>query len=328
MKRNPFIARAALAVALVAPAASFAQGAGGSYPAQAVRIIVLTPPGGGSDVLTRVIAERMSDGFKQPVVIDNRPGASGAIAAEAAARAAPDGYTLFAGTSSTLVTLPLVNPKLPYDANRDYAPIGLFARADNVIVARANAPFDSLASLVAYARANPGRVSYGTAGMGTTQHLAAELLQDAAKIELLHVPYKGTALAQADLVSGRIDLMFDNVPPAATNIRAGKARALAVASPKRLAEFPATPTTAEAGFPAVEVYGWVGLFAPRATPRPVVERLSAELKRVLAIPEVGQRLVQLGNDVIFTTPDETSAYIRTETDKWRKLIRERKLTFD
>lgn len=310
--------------ACVAFAASAAQ-----YPDRPVRALVVTGAGGGSDLTMRIIADRMSRDLKQPFVVENRAGAAGAIATDIVAKATPDGYTILCGTSTTMVMLPLITPNLPYDPLRDLAPIGSVSRGNVVVVARATLPVQSLADLVKYAKANPDkRLTYATAGIGTTQHLAAELLSEQAGIEMLHIPYKGTALAQTDLVSGRIDLIFDNVAPSLNNINQGKARALAVLSADRVRELKDTPTTTEAGYPKVQINTWVGLFAPRGTPKTVIQLLSAELKRVLSSPDVIEALVRNGNDVVYSTPEELGTYVKTQTELIRKLAKTRNIKFE
>ena len=320
------------AIAAVFASVLVASGAGAQsytgYPTQPIRVMVVTAAGGGSDITMRVVADKASQGLKQSIIVENRPGASGAIGAEMVAKAAPDGYTLLCGTSTTVVMLPVVNPKLPYDPVRDYAAIGQMTRGNILIVVRDTLPAASVAEFVRHAKANPGKLSYGTAGVGTTQHLAAELFSQEAGIDMIHVPYKGTALAASDLMTGRIDLMFDNVAPAMTSIKQGKARAIAVASANRVAGLPDTPTTREAGYPQLEVQTWVGLFAPRGTPKPIVDRLSGELKRVMSLPEVVDKLVAAGNDLAYSTPEQFAAYTKAEIEKWRGVVNSRNLKFE
>jgi tripartite-type tricarboxylate transporter receptor subunit TctC len=312
-----------LAVALAVPLAQ-AQ----NYPAQPVRIVVPQPAGSGSDVIIRLLAEKMRAGLGQPVVVDNKAGASGAIAAESVARAASDGYTLFACTSSTNVMLPLINTKLSFDPRKDFAPIGIISKAENTVVVPASSPFKSLSDLVAYGRTHPGKLSYGTAGVGTTHHLAAELLQSQGNFVATHVPYKGTPLAEGDLVSGRLDFMINNTAPALPNIRAGKSRALLVTGAARSPELPNTPTSAESGLKDFEVYGFAALCAPAGTPRPVIDRLHGEMVKAVAQPDMQQRLLQLGFDGKTSTPEELAGYTAREIERWGKVIKEKNIRFD
>jgi tripartite-type tricarboxylate transporter receptor subunit TctC len=270
----------------------------------------------------------MALSFKQPVVVDNRAGASGAIAADAVAKAEPDGYTLLACTSSTQVMLPLVNKKLTFDPQKDLIPAGVISKAENTLVVPASSPFKTVVDLIAYAKANPGKLTYGTAGVGPTHHLAAELLQSQGGFEAVHVPYKGTPLAESDLVAGRLDFMLNNTAPALPNIKGGKTRALMVTGATRSPELPSTPTSKEAGLADFEVYGFTGLCAPARTPRAVVERISAELSKAVAQPDVRQKLLQLGFDGKPMSPEKQGAYIRTESERWTQVIQRKGLKFE
>ncbi|HYF19423.1 MAG TPA: tripartite tricarboxylate transporter substrate binding protein, partial [Ramlibacter sp.] len=292
-----------------------------AYPSRPIRVLIPVAAGGSSDVLMRLLFERMG----LPAVFDNRPGAGGALSAEAAIKAAPDGYTLLAGTSSNLVLLPLVSRNVTYSPLRDFTPIAHLVRADQVVVVRESLPVRNLQELVALARSAPGKLSYGTGGIGSAHHLAAELLCQLAGISMVHVPYKGSTAAEADFVAGRLDVMFNNVLPALPSIQAGRARAVVVASDRRAVELPDTPTGAEAGYPDFEVYGWVGLFGPRDMPRPIVERLAADLRRVMALPEIAERISRMGLNPAFIGPDETAAHVRKEMEGWRTLISRRNL---
>ena len=314
-------------VALVA-SCSAALAAAQDYPAGPIKMMVPATAGSGSDVIMRLVTEKMSVGLKQPFVIDNRAGASGAMAAEAVARAPADGYTLFACTSTTQVMLPLINSKLPYNVDRDFVSIGLLSKADNLVIVPANSPFKTIEELTSFARKNPGKLSYGTAGIGTTQHLAAELLQQQGGFEAVHVPYKGITLAEADVVSGRLDFVINNTAPALANVRAGKTRALLVTSTERSPELPDTPSSKEAGMPGFEVYGFVALCAPRNTPQAITDRLNAEMMKAVSLPEVRERLRKLGFDGKPTSPQEQTTYVRSEVVRWGDLIRAKGLKFE
>lgn len=316
--------RVSLAVLVLAmPGVSPAQG----YPTQPIRMIITVAPGGATDLLGRIVGEKMSESLRQPIVYDNKPGASGAIAAEAAARSPADGYTLLVGSSSTMVLLPVTNPKLSYDSQKDFVPIGMMIRGDNIIVVRSTLGLKTLKELVSYAKANPRKLSYGTVGVGTGNHLAAELLSEVAGIEMLHVPYKSGPAIETDLVADRIDLVFNNIPPAINNIRQGKTFAIAVAGSKRNSLLPEVPTTREAGYP-FEIYGWGGLFAPRGIPKSAQDRLALELRRAMALPDVAERLTKIGLDPYYLGSDETASFLKTELESWRSLVAKRNMKFD
>jgi len=323
MKFVQMVMTAALVATSLTPVAAQAQ----AWPNQAVRFIAPVSAGGGTDVVARAVGQKMAESLKQTFIVENRPGAAGAIAAEYAAKAAPDGYTFLIGSSSTLIMLPLIKTNLTYDPIRDFIPVGMMIRGDNVIVVRDSLPVRNLQELVVYAKANPGKLNYGTAGIGTTQHLSAELLSHITGIELTHVPYKGTPDAEADLIAGRIDMMFNNIPPALPSLNAKRTRAIAVASSRRAPALPDVPTAREGGI-ALEVYGWGGLFAPRGTPQAVIDRIGVELKRVMALPDVGERLVKLGLDPHYLDSVQTAQYMRSEIDSWRDVIKSRKLKFE
>ena len=284
--------------------------------------------GAGSDLTIRMVADKMSPELKRNMVIENRPGASGAIAADIVAKAAPDGYTLLVGTSSTMIMLPAVNPRLSYDPVRDFTAIGQMTQGNVLIVVRSSLPVYSLADLIKHAKANPGKLSYGTAGVGTTTHLAAEWLSLETGIEMLHVPYKSMPAASSDLVTDRVDMVFDNVAPALISIKTVKARPIVIASKNRAAALSDTPTTMESGYPWLEIGTWSGLFAPKGTPKPIVDQLNGELKRILAMPEIIEGLRKIGNEINYNTPEQLSAYTKDEIDKWRRVVKSRNLKFD
>jgi len=314
----------AAAASLLSPVCALAQ----AYPSQPIKIIVPQPPGAGSDLVGRFIGERLAARMNQPVIVENRGGAGGLIAAEAAAKAAPDGHTLFTCTSSAMITLPLVNPKAQYDPLKDFTPIIMLGRADNIVVVPANSPFRTLEDLIAYAKSNPGKLSYGSGGVGTTNHLAGELLAQQSGIDIVHVPYKGAPLAEADLITGRIDFMLNNTAPAMSNIRSGKSRAIAVAGAKRSPDLPHTPTAAEAGLRDFEVYGFIALCGPAKLPKPIVERLNMEVNRALDLPEVRSQLIKFGLEPAGGSPEELARFVGAELARWGRLIKDKKLKFD
>src|SRR3954468_20649511 len=267
-----------------APLAVFAVHAQ-SYPTRAVRIVVPFPPGGTSDILARTIGARLSETFGQPVVIDNRPGAGGNIAAEHVAKSAPGGYTLIMGTSSLAISQSLYR-KLTYDLLRDFAPITQAVNYANLLVVHPSTGFTSVDDLLAAAKAKPGALSYGPAGKGTPPHMTGELFKAYTHVDIQHIPYKGGAPAIADLIAGQIPIMFDNVPPLLPHVRSGRIKALAVTSLQRIAVLPDVPTLHELGLKDFDAVGWNGLLAPAGTPRPIVNRIHDEVIRVLRIPEV------------------------------------------
>jgi len=303
-------------VLLVAAAAAHAQG----YPNRAVRIVVPFPPGGTSDILARTIASRLGDSFGQPVVVENRPGAGGNIAAEHVAKSAADGYTLIMGTSSLAISQSLYR-KLNYDLVRDFAPITQAVNYANLLVVHPSTGFSSVNDLLAAARARPGALSYGTAGNGTPPHMTGELFKSYSKVDLQHIPYKGGAPAIADLIAGQIPVMFDNVPPLLPHVRSGRIKALAVTSLGRVAVLPEVPSLHELGMKDFDAVGWNGLLAPAGTPREIVSRVHADVVRILRMPEVRELLGAQGADIVGNTPEQFAAWIRAEVKKWAEVIR-------
>jgi tripartite-type tricarboxylate transporter receptor subunit TctC len=311
-----------LAAAMVAPlcAQTTSTGSGQAYPAKPVRLILPFPPGGPTDLLGRVIAQKLSDQLGQPVVVDNRGGAGGNLGVELAAKSPPDGYTLV--LSSPLIAIsPSLYVKLNYDPMKDLAPVSLVAYIQNVMLVHPSVPAKTLKEFIQLARANPGKLNFGTGGSGTTTHLAAELLKVIAKIDMVHVPYKGTGLALIGLVGGQVDMLVMAAPAANSQIQAGKVRALAVLSAKRISELPNVPTAKEAGVDNFEVPIWYGILAPAATSRDIINRLNADIGRTLALPDVRQQLSLQGIAVIGGTPEQFAAHVRKETAKWAEVIR-------
>jgi tripartite-type tricarboxylate transporter receptor subunit TctC len=285
-----------------------------------VRIVVPFPPGGTSDILARTIGARLSDSFGQPVVVENRPGAGGNIAAEHVAKSTPDGYTLIMGTSSLAISQSLYR-KLNYDLVRDFAPITQAVNYANLLVVHPSTGFASVNDLLAAAKARPGALSYGTAGNGTPPHMTGELFKSYTKVDLQHIPYKGGAPAIADLVAGQIPLMFDNVPPLLPHVRSGRIRALAVTSLGRVAVLPDVPSLHELGLKDFDAVGWNGLLAPAGTPREIVARVHADVVRILRLPEVREQLGAQGADIVAGTPEQFADWIRVEVRKWAEVIR-------
>ena len=311
-----------LAGAMVAPlcAQTTSTSSGQAYPAKPVRLILPFPPGGPTDLLGRVIAQKLSDQLGQPVVVDNRGGAGGNLGVELAAKSPPDGYTLV--LSSPLIAIsPSLYVKLNYDPIKDLAPISLVAYIQNVMLVHPSVPAKTLKEFIQLARANPGKLNFGTGGTGTTTHLAAELLKVIAKIDMVHVPYKGTGLALIGLVGGQVDMLIMAAPAASSQILAGKARALAVLSAKRVSELPNVPTTKEAGVDNFEVPIWYGILAPAATPRDIINRLNLELNKALAAPDVRERLKKVDVEPVTNTPQQFAEFIKAETVRYAKVIK-------
>src|SRR3954447_4469094 len=295
----------------------------GDYPTRPVRVIVPSPPGGGTDILARVLAQHFSKALGQPFVVENKPGAGNMIGIESVARAPADGYTLLV-VASTLALNSVLYKKVPYDPVRDFAPITLAATAPNVLVVNSALPVKSLPEFIALAKAKPGALSYGTPGIGTSPHLCMELLQYMAKIDLQHVPYKGTAAAVTDVIGGQIQVAFATALTAKTLVDAGRLRALAVSGPKRVEALPSVPPVAEAvrGYEAMQ---WYGLVAPAGTPAAVIERVHTEAIKALGSRETKERLATDGAEALGSAPSEFAAFIRRELEKWSQVAQAAKI---
>ena len=315
-----------LALLLLSLLLSGASSAQEAYPSRPVRFILPFPPGGPTDILGRLISERLTAQLGQPVVTENRGGAGGNVGAEAAARSAPDGYTIVLVAPSLAIS-PTLYAKLNYDPVKDLAPISLVATVPNVVVTQTAHPA-TLREFIAAAKAKPGGMNFGSGGSGTSNHLAGELFNILTGAKLTHVPYKGVQLAMQDVIAGRIDLVVIGVPASAPHIRSGKLRALAVIAPQRLPALPDVPTVAEAGLPGFEVTTWYGILAPAGTPRPIITRLNTELVKVMHSPEMKERLAGIGTDPVTSTPEEFTAYIQAEIGKWGDVIRKANLRAD
>jgi tripartite-type tricarboxylate transporter receptor subunit TctC len=312
----------AAALALCAGAFTAAGGAiaAEQYPGKPIRLIVPYPAGGPTDLMARAINERLGERLGQPIVVDNRGGGATIIGAELAARAPADGYTLLLGTTTLLVVNPVLNKNLPYRVDRDYAPVSMLGDQAYLLAAPVGQAFKTVGELVAYARSYPGKLSYGSAGIGSAAHFAGEMLKHAARIDIVHIPYKGTAPAIADLVGGHIHLMFGGVSAMQTLVGAGKLHALAVSTAKRSSALPNIPTIAESGIPDFEISSWNAILVPRGTPERAIDRLNAEIRRVMDNPDVRQRLRQQGIDISVGSPAELSKYIEAERLRFSRLI--------
>ena len=298
-----------------------------AYPSRPLRFILPFPPGGGTDILGRLLAERLSANLGQPVVTENRGGAGGNVGAEAAARAAPDGYTIVLVAPSLAIS-PTLYAKLNYDPVKDFAPIALVASFPNVMVTHPSVPAQNLREFIALARSQPGAMNFGSGGSGTSNHLAGELLNLATGIKLVHVPYKGVNLAMNGVLAGEVQLVFIGVPVPAPHIKAGRLRALAVLARERSALLPEVPTADEAGLPNFDVTTWYGIMAPAGTPQPIIARLNAEFVKIMHSPDLKERLAGMGTDVMTSTPEEFAAYLKREIAKWGDVIRKANLRAD
>ena len=311
----------ALTLALGAALAPWPARAQDAWPSRPIRFILPFPPGGGTDILGRLIAERLTANLGQPVVAENRGGAGGNVGAEAAAKSAPDGYTIVLVAPSLAIS-PSLYSTLGYDPVKDFAPVSLVATVPNVMITNPSVPAKTLAEFIRLAKSKPGEMNFGSGGSGTSNHLAGELFNIVAGVKLVHIPYKGVNLAMNDVLSGRVQLVFIGIPAAAPHIKAGKLRALALVAPQRSSVLPDVPTVAEAGLPRFEVTTWYGILAPAGTPRPVVERLNGELGKIMHSSELKERLEALATDPMTSTPEQFADLIRREIAKWREVVRE------
>jgi len=288
------------------------------YPSRAIRMVVPSSAGGGSDIVARIIAPKLSERLGQQVVVDNRPGAGTLIGGDVVAKSAPDGYTLLMAIS-TLATNPVIYKKMPYDALRDFAPITQVTSLPNILVVHPSVPARTVRELIAFARAHPGQLSYGSPGTGTNPHLAMELFRSMAKVNMVHIPYKGSAPAIIDLVAGHITVMAATALTGIPHVRSGRLRALGVTSAHRTAAAPDVPTIAEAALPGYDAVQWYGVLAPAHTPGNIVAKLHGDIARILQSPDVKDRLLGDGADPVGNTPEEFTRFIESETAKWAKV---------
>jgi len=309
-----------LTALIAAVSAGAAPAAAQTYPSRPITLVVPFPPGGSATIIARIIADKMSEGLGQQIVIDNRGGAGGSIAARQVAKSAPDGATLLLAFTGTLAVSPLIFANVGYDPRKDFAGIGLIGMAPSVLAVHPSVPARSVADLIGIAKAEPGKIQYGSPGIGTTNHLAGELLAAMTGIKITHIPYKGTGPAITDLLGGHIAMMFAPIPAAHGNVSAGALRALGVTSLKRSSLWPDIPTVAETGLPGFEVVQRSTLLAPAGTPRTIIERLNKELNAVLATDEVRRRLAVEGGEPVPGAPEEYAADIDREEMRWSKLV--------
>ena len=298
-----------------------------AYPSKPIRIIVPFPAGGSADTLSRTIGQKLTESWGQQIVVENRPGASGNIGTDAAAKSAPDGYTLLM-TPSSIASNPSLYPKLAYDPVKDFVPVSEVAWTAMILVVHPSVPANSVKELIALAKSKPGQLNYASAGRGTTNHLAGELFKYMAGIDMVHIPYKGNPLAVLDVLSGQVSVMFDFMITSLPHVKAGKLRALAVTDAKRSPQLPDVPTVSEAAVPGFEAGTWFAVFAPTGTPAAIVTQLNKEIVRILNLPDIKERLFQLGAEPRPSTPEQLATHLKQDMEKWAKLIKEANIRVD
>lgn len=298
-----------------------------TYPAKPIRLLVPFPAGGATDILARALSQKLGEKMGQPVVVENRPGAGGTIGADAASKAAPDGYTLLLATSSTHSIGPAINPKIPYNAETDFTPIAYVATSPNIVLVPNSSPARTMREFIDYARKNPGRLNYASSGNGTIVHLSTEYFKAASDTFILHIPYRGTALAMPDLISGKVDVLFDSLVTGMPHVKDGKLRALAVTSLKPTALAPGMPTVAEV-VPGYESTTWFGLYGPKGLPADITAKVNQAVNAALAEADVKERFARLGAEPTGGTPQAFASLVRADTAKWKKIIIDRKITAD
>jgi tripartite-type tricarboxylate transporter receptor subunit TctC len=318
-----FVAAAMLAFAL--PTVALAQAA---FPDKPIRLVVPFPPGSGTDIVGRLVAQGISEEWNQPVIVDNRPGASTIVGTEIVAKSPPDGYTMVMASNNHAMNPALFANKLPFDSLKDFTAVAQVAVLPFILVVNPKLPVNNLQELLALARSAPQEMTYASTGNGTPPHVGGEMLKSVAKINLTHVPYKGSAAAVADVVSGQVAMMFVNVPSALSLVRAGKLRAVAVGTAKRIATMPELPTVAEQGFPGFDVSLWMGLLAPAGTPAPIVDRLSGEIAHVLGEPAMRAKLAEQGAEPAYLPPDKFATFLADETKRLGQIVSDIKLRVD
>jgi tripartite-type tricarboxylate transporter receptor subunit TctC len=292
-----------------------------AYPSKPIRFVVPYPAGGPLDTIARLLGAKVGESVKQPVVVDNKPGAGGNIGADIVAKSPADGYTILMGAVATHAINPTLYKSVGYDPVKDFAPVTQVASTPNVLVVNPSLPAANVREFVAYAKANPGKLSFGSGSIGSAGHLAGELFKTMTGVDMVHVPYKGAAPAMQDLVAGQIHLMFDNLASSLGQVRGGKVRALAVTTAQKTALAPELPTIAESGLPGFDISTWFGVFAPAGTPKEALDRLHAEFTKALAAPEVREKMTALGAEPVGNTPEQFAAYIKSEAEKYARVIK-------
>jgi len=298
------------------------------YPNHTVRIVVPFAPGGSTDVVARILADKLQGELKQSFVVENRAGAGGNIGADVVAKSNPDGYTLLMGTTGVLAINNYLYKDMPFDPQRDFAPVSYTSLITNILVVNANVPAKNVADLVALAKAKPGELTFASSGAGSSTHLSAELFKSMAGVDIVHVPYKGSSQAITDLMAGHVTMLVDNAPSSLPYVQQGKLRALAVTSLKRMPGLPDVPTLDEAGVKGYESLSWSGIVAPAATPKPVIAKLNAAIERVLAMPDVRKKFADLGVDPVGGPPEAFARHIRAESEKWGRVVKAANITLN
>ncbi len=306
-----------VAITLSIGSVAFAQ----TYPAKPVRLIVTYPPAGSSDLMGRILGQKLAELWGQPVIVENKPGAAGSIGMDYAAHQPPDGYSFVIGNLGPVAVNPLLS-KVPYDVERDFVPVSLIATGPNVLVVNPKTPARTLGELIAYARANPGKLNFGSGGPGSVAHLSGEMLKSLAHVDIVHVPYKGGILSVNDLIAGHVQMVFSDALPVMQHIRAGTLRALAITSPERSPLVPDVPTCVESGVPGLVAVNWWGVLLPAGTPKAIADKFYADLVKVMHDPDVKEKFAQLGVEAVSGTAEQFAAYMRSESAKYAKLIKE------
>jgi tripartite-type tricarboxylate transporter receptor subunit TctC len=325
MKLKSIIGRLVVSAVAVAATANVAYAQ--SYPNKPVRVIVPFPAASATDVLARTIGQKLSEKWGQPVIVENKPGAGGNLGTEIAAKASADGYTILMGTVANAISTSLYK-KLNYDFVKDFTPVTLVATTPLVLAANPTFPVNNIKEVIAYAKDKPGKVNFGSGGIGTSNHLAGEMLKSMAGIDMLHVPYKGTPAAHSDLLSGQVNLMFDNIVAVMPHLKSGRMKAIAVTSAKRVSTLPNVPTVAESGVPGFDAVSWIGALVPAGTPKDIVNKLNTDLVAVIGMPDVKERLSASGAELVGSTPEQLAEHIRKETEKWAKAVKASGATAD
>jgi tripartite-type tricarboxylate transporter receptor subunit TctC len=325
MKLKSIIRRLLVSAVVVAATANLAYAQ--SYPSKPVRVIVPFPAASATDVLARTIGQKLSEKWGRPVIIENKPGAGGNLGTEIAAKAPADGYTILMGTVANAISTSLYK-KLNYDFVKDFTPVTLVATTPLVLAANPKFPASNIKEVIAYAKDKPGKVNFGSGGIGTSNHLAGEMLKSMAGIDMLHVPYKGTPAAHSDLLSGQVNLMFDNIVAVMPHLKSGRMKAIAVTSAKRVSTLPNVPTVAESGVPGFDAVSWIGALVPAGTPKDIVNKLNTDLVAVIGMPDVKERLSASGAELAGSTPEQLAEHIRNETEKWAKAVKASGATAD
>ena len=319
---RPLTTLAAIALTSIAwSSLALAQTSAATFPDKPLKIVVTFTTGGAPDTLARIIGERLTAAWGQPVIVDNKPGAGGNVGADFVAKSAPDGYTLVVGTVGTHSINPALYAKMPYDAVKDFTPITLIATTPNMLVINNDVPAKSLKDFIALGK-KEGKMTFASSGSGTSIHVSGELFKTMTGIDMVHIPYKGRATAIPDVLGGRVTMMFDNMPSSLSLVREGKLRALGVTSSTRSPAAPDIPTIAESGLPGFDAVSWFALFAPANTPKPIIDKLQAEVRRILKTPDVTKKLADNGLDPVGGTSEELAAYQKSEITKWAKVVKE------